>query len=72
MALKNSLLFLFNLLLLSVLLLLPATILQSTAFGTISGIIKFRLFSGDGVVEERVRLYQRGTGQGVVEEEEAT
>lgn len=41
------------------------------SFGTISGIIKLRLLSGDGAVEEWVRLYQRRTGQGVVKKEEA-
>lgn len=39
---------------------------------TTVGIIKLRLFSGDGAVEERMWLHQRRAGKGIVEEKEAT
>lgn len=39
---------------------------------TAVGFIKFGLLSRDSVAEKRMWLHQRGTGKGVVEEEEAT
>lgn len=38
---------------------------------TTLGIIKLRLFGGDGAAEKWVRLYQRGAGKGVDAKEEA-